>query len=106
MAVMKQERLLNYYSGLGLAKKYRETKRRLPRLTASDVDNAQGVKMVFVTASPVLTNEVKQYYASLRQQLAAHLLVVEKNKQDHADGGEAARPDDGAPEEEKKEENA
>lgn len=34
--------------------------------------------MVFVTASPVLTNEVKQYYTSLKQQLSAHLLVVKK----------------------------
>lgn len=106
LAVVKQERLLNYYSGLGLAKKWREAKRRLPRLTASDVEGAQGVKMVFVTASPVLTNEVKQYYASLRQQLAAHLLVVEKNKQGSADGEGAAQPDSGAPEEEKKDADA
>ena len=34
--------------------------------------------MVFVTASPVLTNEVKQYYASLKEQLHSHLVKVEK----------------------------
>ena len=38
--------------------------------------------MVFVTASPVLTNEVKQYYSSLKQQLSNHLLVVKKVDQD------------------------
>ena len=48
------------------------------------------MKMVFVTASPVLTNEVKQYYASLRQQLTAHLAVIEKAKEEKkkaAEGG-------------------
>ena len=33
--------------------------------------------MVFVTASPVLTNEVKTYYHSLKKKLADHLQVKE-----------------------------
>ena len=40
------------------------------------------MRMVFVTQSPVLTNEVKQYYASLKEQLAAHLLIVEKAREE------------------------
>lgn len=48
---------------------------------ADDVKESSNVKMVFVTQSPVLTNEVKQYYASLKEQLAAHLLVVERARE-------------------------
>ena len=76
IAVLKQQRQLNYLANLGLTEKYMKAKRSLPKLTASDIDRSAGVKMVFVTASPVLTNEVKQYYANLKQQLSAHLLVV------------------------------
>ena len=47
------------------------------------------MKMVFVTASPVLTNEVKQYYANLKQQLAAHLVVVESTKQQESEDQKA-----------------
>lgn len=36
--------------------------------------------MVFVTASPVLTNEVKTYYASLKDQLKKHLFSIQKSK--------------------------
>ena len=78
LAMRKQNRLLNAYRRQGMAKKYREQKKTLPKLTAADVNEPSNVKMVFVTQSPVLTNEVKQYYASLKQQLAAHLLVVER----------------------------
>ena len=39
------------------------------------------MRMVFVTASPVLTNEVKQFYSSLKQQLQAHLCTVEDTAQ-------------------------
>ncbi len=66
-------------------------KKALPRLVPEDVNESVNVKMVFVTASPVLTNEVKQYYASLREQLSAHLLVVEKaqkKKQEEEKKGE------------------
>ena len=50
-------------------------------MTQEDIKETSNVRMVFVTASPVLTNEVKQYYASLRQQLSVHLATVEKAKQ-------------------------
>lgn len=90
LAMRKQERLLNYYSKLGLVEKYRLTRKKLPQLTSADVKEHSNMKMVFVTASPVLTNEVKQYYASLRQQLTAHLAVIEKAKEEKkkaAEGG-------------------
>jgi len=67
MAMRKQNRLLNLYETKGHLKKYHEQKKVLPRLTSEDVKESTNVKMVFVTASPVLTNEVKQYYASLKQ---------------------------------------
>ena len=47
--------------------KYREQEKLLPRLTSDDIKESTNMKMVFVTSSPVLTNEVKQYYASLKQ---------------------------------------
>ena len=78
MAMRKQERLLNHYYNMGMQQKYTATKKAIPRLSSEDVKDTTNVKMVFVTASPVLTNEVKQYYASLREQLSAHLLVIEK----------------------------
>jgi len=87
LALRKQERLMNYYERLGLLQKMRQTKRRLPKLTPADIEQPSNIKMVFVTASPVLTNEVKQYYASLRQQLAAHLAVVEKARTESDDQG-------------------
>lgn len=71
----------------GHMKKYREQAKVLPRLTSNDIKEPTNVKMVFVTSSPVLTNEVKQYYASLKQQLAAHLLVVEKTQDEKKQNG-------------------
>ena len=47
--------------------------------------------MVFVTQSPVLTNEVKQYYSSLKMQLAAHLLVVERANEEKKKAREESR---------------
>lgn len=32
-----------------------------------------GMKMVFITASPVLTNEVKRFYQNIKAKLVAHL---------------------------------
>ena len=68
-------------------KKYREQAKLLPRLTSDDIKGSTNMKMVFVTSSPVLTNEVKQYYANLKQQLAAHLLVVEKARDELKQNG-------------------
>ena len=35
------------------------------RFDADDVDNIIGMHCVFVTASPILTNEVRRYYLRL-----------------------------------------
>jgi len=59
---------------------YRAAARALPRLTYDDLMEDTFVRMVFVTASPVLTNEVKQYYADLKNKLASHLLKADKSK--------------------------
>ena len=83
----KQTRLLRMHESNGHMKKYREQAKLLPRLTSDDIKESTNMKMVFVTSSPVLTNEVKQYYASLKQQLAAHLLVVEKARDELKQNG-------------------
>ena len=83
----KQTRLLRMHESNGHMKKYREQEKLLPRLTSDDIKESTNMKMVFVTSSPVLTNEVKQYYASLKQQLAAHLLVVEKARDELKQNG-------------------
>ena len=62
----KQRRLLDLYLKSGYRDLYNKTKRTLPKLTAEDVNEPSLMRMCFVTASPVLTNEVKQYYASLK----------------------------------------
>lgn len=82
MALRKQQEMLSYYSRFGLTRKYNKQKKTLPQLTAEDVGRCTNMRMVFVTQSPVLTNEVKQYYANLKQQLAAHLMVVEKVREE------------------------
>ena len=61
----------------------RLAKRNLPKLTSEDVEESTDLKMVFVTASPVLTNEVKSYYASLKDQLKKHLFQISEVKNDH-----------------------
>jgi len=38
-----------------------------------DVDSTLGLHCVFVTASPVLTNEVKRYYKKLTAQIKEEL---------------------------------
>ena len=60
----------------------KNAKRNLPKLTSKDVNETTDLKMVFVTASPVLTNEVKSYYASLKDQLKKHLFQISESKSD------------------------
>eukprot|EP00825_Cyclidium_porcatum_P021771 TRINITY_DN24176_c0_g1_i2.p1 TRINITY_DN24176_c0_g1~~TRINITY_DN24176_c0_g1_i2.p1 ORF type:complete len:233 (-),score=36.35 TRINITY_DN24176_c0_g1_i2:115-813(-) len=43
------------------------------RFDADDVDNTIGLHAVFVTSSPVLTNEVKRYYKKLTDQIKDEL---------------------------------
>ena len=73
---------MDLYLKSGYMEQYRKTKRSLPKLTAEDVNEPSMMRMCFVTASPVLTNEVKQYYTSLKQQLAAHLAVIQRTKEE------------------------
>ena len=67
----------------GLEKEYNKAEKALPRLTAEDIAEDTHVRMVFITASPVLTNEVKQYYARLKHELSSHLASIEELKQDN-----------------------
>ena len=50
-----------------------EPKKERVSLQAEDLEKDTGVKMVFITASPVLTTEVKRFYASVKQKLILHL---------------------------------
>jgi hypothetical protein len=44
-----------------------------PLLTAAEMEKHTGMKMVFITASPVLTNEVRRFYGTLKRKLIYHL---------------------------------
>ena len=58
----------------GRSERFRAIERRFPALTSYELnDSSSGVRMIFVTASPVLSNEVKAYYDSLKLKLAAYL---------------------------------
>jgi hypothetical protein len=49
-------------------------------LESNDLKGHTGMKMVFITASPVLTNEVKRFYGSVKQKLINHLKKKEDEK--------------------------
>ena len=55
-------------------------KNKSKALKAVDVAEDTGLKYIFVTASPVLTNEVKRFYQSLKDSLINHLKASEYNK--------------------------
>ena len=38
-------------------------------VTSEDLEKNTGMKMVFITASPVLSSEVKRFYSNLRKSL-------------------------------------
>ncbi len=42
-------------------------------LLSTDLEKTTGIKMVFITASPVLTTEVKRFYSSIKKKLINHL---------------------------------
>ncbi|CDW72543.1 lupus brain antigen [Stylonychia lemnae] len=48
-------------------------KQKEPMLDSKDLENDTGIKMVFITASPVLTTEVKRFYGSIKLKLINHL---------------------------------
>jgi hypothetical protein len=49
--------------------------------------NDTGLRYVFVTASPVLTNEVRRFYGGLKDQLINHLRAKELNQMKKDDQG-------------------
>jgi hypothetical protein len=58
---------------LSLYKKKNEIAFREKSLDADDIDNTIGLRCVFITASPVLTNEVRRYYERLTVQIKDQL---------------------------------
>jgi len=58
---------------LAMAKLKHEGMLRDTRFSADDVDNTIGLHCIFVTASPVLTNEVNRYYHKLTDQIKEEL---------------------------------
>ena len=40
------------------------------------------MKLVFITASPVLTNEVKRFYGTLKAKLTSHLRKKEQERRE------------------------
>jgi len=42
-------------------------------IESKDLEKETGMKMVFITASPVLTTEVKRFYGSIKAKLVLHL---------------------------------
>ena len=50
------------------------------RFNSNDVDNHCGLHSIFVTASPVLTNEVRRYYEKLKEKIKVELANKEKRR--------------------------
>lgn len=51
------------------------------RFNAEDVDANCGLHSIFVTASPVLTNEVRRYYEKLKEKIKTELINRDKRKE-------------------------
>ena len=52
------------------------------KLKAKDIQRDSKLRYLFVTASPVLTSEVRRFYASLKEQLINHLRTKEQKYQE------------------------
>ena len=52
----------------------------MERFSYEDLGMSCGLHMVFVTASPVLTTEVKRFYESLKDRVAEELKKVKERK--------------------------
>lgn len=48
-------------------------KEKKPLIESHDMARNTGMKMVFITASPVLTTEVRRFYNSIKSKLIGHL---------------------------------
>jgi hypothetical protein len=44
-------------------------KKKEQLISAKDLEKNTGMKMVFITASPVLTNEVRRFYGQIKKKL-------------------------------------
>ena len=50
-------------------------------LKPGDLEKNTGTKLVFITASPVLTNEVMRFYTNLKNSLKGHVQQREDRRQ-------------------------
>ena len=51
----------------------KKNKKKKPLIESQDMEKNSGMKMVFITASPVLTTEVRRFYGSIKAKLVNHL---------------------------------
>jgi len=54
------------------------------RFMADDIDQAIGLHSLFVTASPVLTNEIERYYKKLTDQIKEELEKKRRRQEEEA----------------------
>lgn len=54
-------------------------------MKAIDLQKDSGLRYLFVTASPVLTNEVKRFYSNIKEQLINYLRAKEIEQKDSDD---------------------
>ena len=50
------------------------------RISSEEVDDVCGLHSVIVTASPVLTNEIRRFYTNLRNKIIGELKKREERK--------------------------
>jgi hypothetical protein len=65
-------------------------------LEAIDFETPSNMKTVFISASPVLVNEVNRYYITLRDALIAYLKKKETNKKNVPASGETTAEEESA----------
>lgn len=71
--VLEEAKKLNQIQQEAPEEEKKEQQKDKVNLQAEDIEKDTGVKMVFITASPVLTTEVKRFYAGIKQKLILHL---------------------------------
>lgn len=67
---------------LSLSKKKYQDKLKDTRCSADDIDKTMGLHCVFLTASPVLTNEIERYYKKLTENIKLELEKKKKKVQE------------------------
>ena len=58
---------------LSLSKKKFQAQLKDTRCSADDIDKTMGLHCIFLTASPVLTNQIQRYYRKLTDNIKAEL---------------------------------